>query len=117
MLDIVFIMLIFFIVTASFVKEHGLDVNKPDNDTPPPPPDEEKKNILVRIDNNNNIYIDMRRVDIRSVRANIERLHAESPEGIVVIQAFPDSNAGLIVEIYDQAQLAGVASVSIAEGN
>jgi len=116
MLDIVFIMLIFFIVTTSFVKEHGLDVNKPDNDTPPPP-DDEKKNILVRIDNNNNIFIDMRRVDVRSVRANIERLHAESPEGIVVIQAFPDSNAGLIVEIYDQAQLAGVASVSIAEGN
>ena len=114
MLDIVFIMLIFFIVTASFVKEHGLDVNKPDNDNPPPP-DPDKKNIIIKIDNNNNIFVDFRRVDIRSVRANIERLHAENPEGMVVIQALPDSHAGLIVEIYDQALLSGVKSVSIAE--
>ena len=114
MLDIVFIMLIFFIVTASFVKEHGLDVNKPDNDNPPPP-DPDKKNIIIKIDNNNQIFIDFRRVDIRSVRANIERLHAENPEGMVVIQALPDSHAGLIVEIYDQALLSGVKSVSIAE--
>ncbi|MCK5041200.1 MAG: biopolymer transporter ExbD [Sphingomonadales bacterium] len=114
MLDIVFIMLIFFIVTASFVKEHGLDVNKPDNDNPPPP-DPDKKNIIIKIDNNNQIFIDFRRVDIRSVRANIERLHAENPEGMVVIQALPDSHAGLIVEIYDQALLSGVKNVSIAE--
>lgn len=114
MLDIVFIMLIFFIVTASFVKEHGLDVNKPDNDNPPPP-DPDKKNIIIKIDNNNQIFVDFRRVDIRSVRANIERLHAENPEGMVVIQALPDSHAGLIVEIYDQALLSGVKSVSIAE--
>lgn len=114
MLDIVFIMLIFFIVTASFVTEFGLDVNKPDNENPPPP-DPDKKNILVRIDNNNNIFVDFRRVDIRSVRANIERLHAENPEGIVVIQAYPESHAGLIVEVYDQALLSGVSNVSIAE--
>jgi biopolymer transport protein ExbD len=116
MLDIVFIMLIFFIVTASFVKEDGLDVNKPD-DTPPPPEQEDKQNILIRIDNNNGIWVDFRRVDIRSVRANIERLHAENPEGIVVIQAAPNSHAGLIVEIYDQALLANVDTVSIAEWN
>ena len=115
MLDIVFIMLIFFIVTASFVKEFGLDVNKPDSDQPPPPEDEDKKNILIRIDNNNNIFVDFRRVDIRSVRANIERLHAEHPEGSVVIQAYPNSHAGLIVEVYDQALLSGVSNVSIAE--
>ncbi len=114
MLDIVFIMLIFFIVTASFVKEKGLDVNKPDNQ-PPPPEQEEQKNILIRIDNNNGIWVDFRRVDIRSVRANIERLHAENPDGIVVIQAAPNSHAGLIVEIYDQALLANVSTVSIAE--
>jgi biopolymer transport protein ExbD len=114
MLDIVFIMLIFFIVTASFVKESGLDVNKPDNDNTPPP-DSDKKNIIIKIDNNNNIFVDFRRVDIRSVRANIERMYAENPEAIVVIQALPDSHAGLIVEIYDQALLSGVHSVSIAE--
>ena len=116
MLDIVFIMLIFFIVTASFVTESGLDVNAPDPNQPPPPEQEDKKNILVQVSNNNTIRIDFRRVDIRQVRANIQRLHAESPEGIVVIQASPDSEAGVLVQIYDQALLAGVLNVSIAEG-
>jgi len=116
MLDIVFIMLIFFIVTATFAKESGLDVNKPDNNETPPPDDPDKKNILVQIDNTNVIRIDMRRVDIRSVRANIEQLHAANPEGIVVIQAGPRSDTGLTVEVYDQALQAGVSSVSIAEG-
>ena len=116
MLDIVFIMLIFFIVTATFSKESGLDVNKPDSNQPPPPENEEKKNILIQIDNSNVIRIDMRRVDIRSVRANIEQLHAANPEGIVVIQAGPRPHAGLTVEVYDQALQAGVKSVSIAEG-
>ena len=116
MLDIVFIMLIFFIVTASFVKESGLDVNAPDPNEAPPPPDPDKKNILIQVSNNNTIRIDFRRVDIRQVRANIERLHAESPEGIVVIQASPDANTGIIVQIYDQANLAGVSNVSLAEG-
>lgn len=116
MLDIVFIMLIFFIVTASFVTESGLDVNAPDPNQPPPPEDQEKKNILIQIDNKNQIRIDFRRIDIRQVRANIERLHAESPNGIVVIQASPSANTGLIVEIYDQANLAGVSKISIARG-
>ncbi len=114
MLDIVFIMLIFFIVTATFVKESGLDINKPDSNQPPPE-NEEQKNILIQIDNNNIIRVDFRRVDIRAVRANIERLHAEHPDGIVVIQPSPDSYAGIIVDIYDQALLAGVRGVSIAE--
>jgi len=116
MLDIVFIMLIFFIVTASFVQESGLDANAPDPNQPPPPEDLEKKNILIQISNNNTIRVDFRRVDIRQVRSNIERLHAENPEGIVVIQASPDANSGLIVQIYDQANLAGVSNVSLAEG-
>ncbi|GAK33452.1 biopolymer transporter ExbD [Iodidimonas nitroreducens] len=114
MLDIVFIMLIFFIVTASFVKESGLDVNKP-------PPneqeqkDDDKKNILIQVDSSNRIFVNMRPVDIASVRANVERMHAENPEGVVVIQPAPDAFSGIVVEIYDQARQAGVYNVSIAE--
>ena len=84
MLDVVFIMLIFFIVTATFIKEAGVDVNRPDANTT-----DEKDNttVLIAINADNSIWMDKRRIDIRSVRANIERLHAESPEGGVVIQA------------------------------
>ena len=104
MLDIVFIMLIFFIVTASFVKEAGLDVNQPDAQEPQEP-DPEKQNIIMRVDNNNRVWVvnDGRSIDISSVRANIERLHAKYPEGTVVIQAAPDADTGLVIEIYDQA--------------
>ena len=84
MLDVVFIMLIFFIVTATFIKEAGIDVNRPDAATAVK---QEKANILIAIGPNNDIWIDRRQVDIRSVRPNIERLHAEKPHGSVVIQA------------------------------
>ena len=117
MLDIVFIMLIFFIVTSTFITESGMDVNQPDKNETPPPPDEEDKNILIQVTNTNAIFVDWRRVDIRSVRANIERLHAENPDGVVVIQASPDAYMGLVVQIYDQALVAGVDNVSILEGN
>jgi len=118
MLDIVFIMLIFFIVTATFIKEAGLDINKPDSNENPPPPDEENKNILIQVDSNNRVFINLRRVDILQVRANIERLHAEHPDGVVVIQPDKDSQTGLIVEIYDQALLVDInISIAIAEPN
>ena len=120
MLDIVFIMLIFFIVTASFVKEAGLDVNKPDTNQPPPPEEEEDRNIVIRIDNNNRVSVltrgFFRPIDIRSVRANVDRWYAEHPDGTAVIQPDSAAHAGLIVEIYDQARQAGVYNVSIAEG-
>jgi biopolymer transport protein ExbD len=104
MLDIVFIMLIFFIVTASFVKEQGLDIQQPP-EAPEQEPDPDKQNIIIRVDNNNQVWIwnDRRRVDIRQVRPNIERLHAKYPDGVVVIQAAPDAKTGVIVQIYDQA--------------
>lgn len=118
MLDIVFIMLIFFIVTATFIRESGLDINQPDNNQNPPPPEEEKKNILIQVDSANRVFINLRRVDIRQVRANIERLHAENPEGVVVIQPDVDSETGLIVQIYDAALLADPnISIAIAEPN
>ncbi|MEZ5066185.1 MAG: biopolymer transporter ExbD [bacterium] len=111
MLDVVFIMLIFFIVTASFVKESGIDVNKPEAATSQP---KEKANILVAIDSNGNIWIDRRKVDPRAVRANIERLHAENPQGTVVIQADQDAKTKVLVEVMDAARLAGVYDVAIA---
>ena len=113
MLDVVFIMLIFFIVTASFVKEAGLDVNKPQAQTSQP--QSEQKNILVKIDAQGGIWIDHRKVDPRAVRANIERLSAENPDGKVVIQADPDAATGDLVHVMDSARLAGVYDVAIAE--
>jgi biopolymer transport protein ExbD len=111
MLDVVFIMLIFFIVTASFVKEAGIDVNRPDAATAER---KERGNILVAITENNQIWINKRQVDPRAVRANIERMHAENPQGSVVIQADKDSKNGLLVQVMDAARLAGVYEVSIA---
>ena len=111
MLDVVFIMLIFFIVTASFVKESGIDVNKPEGQTAVA---KEKANILIAIDADGAIWIDRRQIDPRAVRANIERLHAENPQGTVVIQADEDSRTGALVQVMDAARLAGVYDVAIA---
>lgn len=113
MLDVVFIMLIFFIVTASFIKEAGLDVNRPDAPVTESQP--EDANILVVVDANNDIYIDRRQIDPRAVRANIERLHAENPNGSVVIQPSPQSANKMLVTIMDASRQAGVYSISIAD--
>ena len=113
MLDVVFIMLIFFIVTASFIKEAGLDVNRPDAPVTESQPEE--ANILVVVDANNDIYIDRRLIDPRAVRANIERLHAENPSGSVVIQPSPKSANKMLVTIMDASREAGVYSISIAD--
>ncbi len=111
MLDVVFIMLIFFIVTASFVKESGIDVNRPDAATAVVKP---RGNILVAITPTGQIWIDKRQVDVRAIRANLERLHAENPQGAVVIQADTDSKNGLLVAVTDAAKLAKIENVSIA---
>ncbi len=111
MLDVVFIMLIFFIVTASFVKEAGIDISRPPAATAER---KERGNILVAITENDQIWIDRRQVDPRALRANIERLHAENPQGSVVIQADKQSKNGLLVQVMDAARLAGVTNVSLA---
>jgi len=113
MLDVVFIMLIFFIVTASFVKEVGLELNKPDSGEAPKTVTE-NENILIQITNDGLIFVDRRNVDIRAVRANIERLHAERPNGQVVVAPGGASENGLLVEVMDQARLAGVEEISMA---
>ena len=112
MLDVVFIMLIFFIVTATFVKEIGLDVNSPDKNQNVK--DADKQSIVVQITNRNRIRIRGRDVDVRSVRANIERLHAENPEAPVVVQPHPESKTDTMIQVMDAARQAGVYNVSIA---
>ena len=111
MLDVIFIMLIFFIVTTSFVKESGLDVSRPSAKTAQK---KQRASILVGISSHGEIWIQKRRVDIRAVRANIEKLHAESPEGTVIIQADKKSETGLLVDVMDQIKLAGVKNISVA---
>ncbi|MBV1905279.1 MAG: biopolymer transporter ExbD [Pseudomonadales bacterium] len=114
MLDVVFIMLIFFIVTATFIKESGLDITQPDPNKPPDTVDPDKKSIVVRISSRNRIVIAQRDVDFRSVRANIERLHAENPEAPVVIQPHKDSETNTLIHVWDSAQQAGVYNISLA---
>jgi len=111
MLDVVFIMLIFFIVTASFVKESGIDVSRPSAGTAER---KERGNILIAITANDQVWMDRRQVNPRALRANIERLHAENPQGSVVIQADKDSKNGLLVQVMDAARAAGVNNVSLA---
>ena len=111
MLDVVFIMLIFFIVTASFVKEAGVDVIRPPAVTAV---SKDKGNILIAITENGQIWIDRRQVDPRSLRANIERLHGENPNGAIVIQADRKSQNHLLVAVMDAAKAAGVNKVAIA---
>lgn len=111
MLDVVFIMLIFFIVTASFVKEAGIDVNRPEAATAVK---KDRANILIAISDKGEIWINKRRIDVRAVQANIERLHAENPQGTVVIQADKKSTTETLIKVMDASRAAGVFDVSIA---
>jgi len=114
MLDVVFIMLIFFIVTASFIRETGIDANRPDQDQPQVV--QERGAILVIIDNQDRIWIDNQQVDVRAVRPNIQRLYAENPDRPVVIQTSPNSTTRTLVGVMDASRSAGVYNISLAEG-
>jgi biopolymer transport protein ExbD len=111
LIDMVFILLIFFVVTSSTIKESGIEVSRPSAKTAER---QEKGNILISIAKNGDIWIDRRKVDVGALRANVERLHAENPEGSVIIAADKNALTGLLVQALDQARLAGVANVSIA---
>ena len=111
MLDVVFIMLIFFIVTATFIKEAGIDVDKPAAATAIV---QEKASILIAIDANDNIWINRRQVDMRSVRSIVERLHAENPKGTLVIQADRESRNDALVQVMDASRRAGVYDIALA---
>ncbi len=111
MLDVVFIMLIFFIVTATFIKEAGIDVDKPDAATAVV---QEKASILIAIDAQDRVWINRRETDVRALRAIIERLHAENPKGTVVIQADRDSRNETLVQVMDASRRAGVFDIALA---
>ncbi len=111
MLDIVFIMLIFFIVTTSFVKESGIDVNRPTAQTATR---KEHGHIIVAIKANGDVWIDKRQVDIRAVRANVARLHAENPLGSVIIAADKNTTVDRLTQVMDQIRLAGITNAAIA---
>lgn len=114
MLDVVFIMLIFFIVTASFVKESSINLNVPEQQENNTPPDEDNKSILVEVMSNDEIWMEQRRVDVRAVRANIARVHAEFPKAPVIIKADPKSSAKAFVAVADAAREAGIYDVILA---
>ncbi|PHQ58591.1 MAG: biopolymer transporter ExbD [Porticoccus sp.] len=112
MLDVVFILLIFFVVTASFVREAGIDINRPPI-SDEPPPDSQPAAIIFRIAEDNTVWLEGRRIDVRSVRANVERVHAENPQTKVIIEAHPLAKTETFVLISDQAREAGVYDIAL----
>ena len=114
MLDVVFIMLIFFIVTASFIKEAGIDVERPDTFTAD---SQDDAAILIAISPNDEIWVDRRETEPTALRGVIERLHAENPKGSLVIQADENSTNAALIVVMEAAKAAGVANVAIATDN
>ena len=111
MLDIVFIMLIFFIVTTSFTKETGADITKPSADQAIRL---QKGTILVGVRSNDEVWMNKRRIEVREVRSMVERAKAENPEGSVVIVADKDSRIGVVTQVMDQVKLAGIQGIAIS---
>lgn len=111
MLDVVFIMLIFFVVTASFIKETGISVNQSDSQ----PKSGDHELILIAIGEADDIWIDRRIIDPRAVRANIERMHAEKPNAIVVIQAHRVSSTNALVQVMNASRKAGIYDIALAK--
>ncbi|MDY0221727.1 MAG: biopolymer transporter ExbD [Desulfobacterium sp.] len=111
LIDMVFILLIFFLVTTSFVKETGVDVNRPTASTAIA---KENVTILVGITAQDKIYVDNREIDIRALRLNVERALGEKPDGTVVIVADKNSTTGTTIAAMDQCRLAGARDVSLA---
>lgn len=112
LLDVVFIMLIFFVVTASFERETGLDVGISPNETAA---ESEPRNILVAIDADDRFRIDGRTIRAGALRANLEALHAEHPEFPVIVQPARSSTAQALVTVVDRARAAGIANVSVTD--
>lgn len=111
MLDVVFIMLIFFIVTASFVKEIGIEVDRPDSSQTQS--DEENAAIVISVGENDDYYLEKRRIDVRALRSNIERLHAERPNAPVIVRSHAKATAKAFIQVADAAREAGVFDVSL----
>ncbi len=111
MLDVVFIMLIFFIVTATFIKQAGIDVYRPDAETAEKKP---RVSVIVAIGDKGDIWIDNQKVDAAAIRAHIERLHAENPKGGMVVQADRKSRNKALMDVLSAARAAGLREVAIS---
>ena len=111
MLDIVFIMLIFFIVTTSFIKETGVEVNKPEATTAIPKP---RGNIMIAITASDQIWMDKRPVQLGQIRAMVESALAENPEGTVIVITDKEASTGVLIDLMDQVRLGGVANIAVA---
>jgi len=111
LIDMVFILLIFFLVTTSFVKESGVDVQRPRAKSAVT---KEKVNLIIGVTKDGVIYMENHPVDIRSIRARMERFLAETPEGSVVIVADKNSKTGTVIQVLDECRLAGVKNISVA---
>lgn len=111
LIDLVFLLLIFFMVTTSFVKETGIDVHRPSASSATLT---KSGNILIGVSNEGTIHFDGKKIDIRSIRAHITRALSENPEGAVVIVADKVSYTGTIIQVMDQCRLAGAKQISIA---
>ena len=111
MLDVVFIMLIFFIVTASFIKESGAKVTKPTAENAVKHP---KATVLIAIDEKNQIWLDRRVIDPRAIKANMNRIRAENPEGEVIVQADVEAEAKTVLEVVDKLRDAGIPVATIS---
>ncbi len=116
MLDIVFIMLIFFIVTTSFVKEKGLEISRPSN-VPPKEIKQDKGPIVVKINSGSLISVKGRILEPQAVRANLERERAEKPAAPLIVAAHPEADTEALVTILDAARAVGIESVSVATGS
>jgi len=114
MLDVVFIMLIFFIVTAVFIREPGPEVVRPEAQTDVQQP---RIAVLIAVTDDDEIYIDQREVDVNAVRTIVERMRNENPQGAVVIQADEESKSGIVVDVIDQVRQAGAPSIAVATRN
>lgn len=111
LIDMVFILLIFFLVNTSFVKETGIDVNRP---TAATAVEKSKATILIALDSENRVFIENREIDPRAVRANVERALAENPEGAVIVVADEASSTGVAIQVMDGCRMAGAGNVSLA---
>ncbi|MDZ7640846.1 MAG: biopolymer transporter ExbD [Desulfurivibrio sp.] len=111
LIDMVFILLIFFIVTTSFVRESGVEVSRPTASTAV---SKEDVTILVAIDENNRVFMEGQEIDVRAVRANVERALVENPEGSVVVVADRSSSTGSAIKVMDGCRQAGAEDVSLA---
>ena len=111
MLDIVFIMLIFFIVTTSFIKEAGVEVNKPQASQSSA---QKNANVFIAITEDGKVWLDKREIDVDRVRSNLERLLAEQPTDIIIVQADKKAKHGVVMEVMDQSKASGMDRIAVA---